>query len=205
MMYSIKGRLIQVRENSAVIEDRSGISWELEISARTAQTLGKTIEPEGEVSLFTHLHHREDAMNLYGFIDLDERRFFSLLIKVNGVGPKQSIKLLSAASPGDLSGAIIAEDESFLTSLPGIGAKGAKKLILTLKDEVGKSFEAEYAGMPDHRKSIEPESDSLVDALVQMGFDRKDSQAAVSRLRKEGAAEQPGEGELLRRAIVALS
>ena len=132
MIYSIKGRLVHLSEHSVVLEDSAGVSWEMEISRHTRQSIASD---DGEIrQLYTWLYHREDAMSLYGFSDVGEKKFFLLLNKVNGVGPKQSMKILSSARPGELASAIVNEDELFLTALPGIGTKGAKKIILALKD-----------------------------------------------------------------------
>jgi Holliday junction DNA helicase RuvA len=207
MIYAVRGRLAELSENLAVVEDQAGVSWEMEISGRTSRILAADSESGTQLKIFTHLYHREDQMSLYGFADTDEKQFFLLLNKVNGIGPRQSIKLLSAASVSSLARAVMAEDEGFLTSLPGIGVKGAKKIILTLKDLVGDFVGA--AGPTEARGSgvsgPEPAIAHIVDALVQMGFERRECQRVLKDLSSDGELLDSGEGEILRRAIIALS
>jgi Holliday junction DNA helicase RuvA len=207
MIHSIQGSLTELDESAAVIEDRSGVSWEMEISSRTRADLAEMSESGTQVRLYAHLYHREDQMSLFGFARREEKRFFLLLNKVNGIGPRQSIKLLSSAGPERLARAIVDEDESFLTSLPGVGIKGAKKIILSLKDQVtdfaGSSADLSDAGLADNAGA--PGLNHILEALIQMGFDRRESQRVLRDLAKDKAVMSSEEGEILRRAIIALS
>ncbi|AHC15203.1 Holliday junction branch migration protein RuvA [Salinispira pacifica] len=211
MIYAIRGLPGPLQENTAVIEDRNGISWELEVSSRTRNDIHSLISSDdsgaGEIQLYTHLYHREDQMTLFGFSSIHEKQLFLLLNKVNGVGPRQSMKILSAVSPSEISRAIAGEDEGFLTSLPGIGLKGAKKIILTLKDqmlEFRTAGEADGEDIPTETPGVNTVvDDQLSQALVDMGFDKKSARVAVQRILKENPSLE--QGEALRQAIIELS
>lgn len=211
MIYAIRGRLGPIQDNTLVIEDRNGISWEMEVSLRTrndihSRTNGMDNGSE-DVQVYTHLHHREDQMTLFGFSRLEEKQLFLLLNKVNGVGPRQSMKILSAVSPAEVSRAIAGEDEGFLTSLPGIGLKGAKKIILTLKDlitefDAGTFVEAEESSSGGDGAENGAE-EQLSHALVEMGFDKKAARGTVQKILKKNP--EMDQGEALRQAIIELS
>jgi holliday junction DNA helicase RuvA len=148
--------------------------------------------------VYTHLLHREDTMRLYGFADLAERALFLDLQKVDGVGPRGALKILSGIDREKLAAALDSDDVDQLSSLPGIGRKTAQKIILTLKGKLTPAEEG--AG-----KSAE---DDIAAALVGMGFDRKSAKAAVAAAIKaiaaEGASAPKGEDlerELFRRAV----
>jgi Holliday junction DNA helicase RuvA len=116
-----------------VIIDVGGIGYRLSIPLSTFYSLPET----GEVSLFTHTHVREDALLLYGFLTLEEKNLFVILIGISGVGPKLAVNILSHIPAGDLKRAIAASDIKRLSGLPGIGKKTAERLVLELKDKVG--------------------------------------------------------------------
>ena len=200
MIYAIQGSLIHLSERSVVLEDLSGVSWEMEISLHTRQELAT--ESGDHRRVYTYLYHREDQMSLYGFSQLAEKRLFLLLNRVNGIGPKQSIKILGAAQPAELASAIVNEDEGFLTALPGIGAKGAKKIILALKDLVGEFATTMSKSLPG-APTLGLLSENLIRVLVDMGFDKKAATVVISRILAE--TEGADEGELLRLAIIQLS
>jgi Holliday junction DNA helicase RuvA len=172
-----------------------GVEWELVVSRRAAERL----PPVGQTArVFTHLLHREDSMRLYGFSDQAERALFLDLQKVDGVGPRGAMKILSGIDREKLAQALDRDDVEELSAVPGIGRKTAQKIILTLK---GKLTPAEgTAG-----KSAE---EDITAALVGMGFDRKKAKAAVASAVKAIAAAGAGaphgeefERELFRRAV----
>ena len=116
-----------------VIIDVGGVGYRLSIPLSTFYSLPET----GEVSLFTHTHVREDALLLYGFLSMDEKDLFIILIGISGVGPKLAVNILSHIPVGDLKRAIAEGDIKRLSGLPGIGKKTAERLVLELKDKVG--------------------------------------------------------------------
>ena len=116
-----------------VIIDVGGVGYRLSIPLSTFYSLPET----GEVSLFTHTHVREDALLLYGFLSIEEKELFIILIGISGVGPKLAVNILSHIPVGDLKRAIAEGDIKRLSGLPGIGKKTAERLVLELKDKVG--------------------------------------------------------------------
>lgn len=195
MFHSIQGR-ITGREPNVLLVATGGIEWELEVSGFTLRELASA----SEARLFTYLHHREDQMRLYGFVSLEERRVFTELMRVSGIGPRAALKILSASSPERIITMLETEDVDGLVLLPGLGRKTAQKVILTLRGSlVSQPSEADAA------------HSELIEGLVEMGFDRGAASKAVSEISAALGAEQPEsspqsrEQELFRRAIIALS
>jgi Holliday junction DNA helicase RuvA len=132
MIALLRGTLAY-RSIDHVIVDVSGVGYRLHIPLSTYYALPET----GEVSLFTHTHVREDALLLYGFLSLEEKDLFVILISISGVGPKLAVNILSHIPVQELKRAIASGDIKRLSSLPGIGKKTAERLVLELKDKVG--------------------------------------------------------------------
>ncbi len=116
-----------------VIIDVGGVGYRLFIPLSTFYSLPEA----GEISLFTHTHVREDSLLLYGFLSLEEKNLFVILIGISGIGPKLAVNILSHIPAGDLKRAIATGDIKRLSGLPGIGKKTAERLVLELKDKVG--------------------------------------------------------------------
>lgn len=173
-----------------------GIEWDISVPTRAAGLFG----PMGEqVEVFTWLHHYEDGMKLFGFPSEHERAVFLDLMKVEGIGPKQAIKILSGISPADLSVALETSNLSALQKVSGVGPKMAQKMVLALK---GRLVELDAGG-----NSPAPSSPwiDVVAALADMGFDRKATEASVRRLAADLPAGADIERELFRRALLDLS
>ncbi len=133
MIASVEGRLAEKREDSAVVEV-AGFGLRLFLSSRTLAGLPPVGSP---VKLRSHLHVREDLLQLYGFADAREREVFLQLITVSGVGPRMALVILSAFSPDDLVRVVAAEDLDSLTTIPGVGKKSGQRLLVELKDKLG--------------------------------------------------------------------
>jgi Holliday junction DNA helicase RuvA len=136
----VEGTLLERAEGAAVVMTSSGIAYEVLCSNATLAALGHPAAPGtagAPVRLFTYLHVREDAMQLFGFAVREEREVFEKLITVSGVGPKVALAVLSAFSPDALAQAVAAEDAAHISSVPGIGKKTAERIILELKDKLG--------------------------------------------------------------------
>ena len=133
MFYYLEGTVAIAGPNLAVI-DLGGAGY---ACMTTANTLSR-LETGKKARLYTYCNIREDAFDIYGFSDLSEKRCFELLLGVSGVGPKAALSILSANTPESLALAIIGEDESALTMAQGIGKKLALRIILELRDKVGK-------------------------------------------------------------------
>ena len=203
MFNSLSGRLSEKRADSICIET-GGVEWELSVPARSVDDFGRIGE---DTRAFTWLHHYEDGMRLYGFPGEADRVVFRELMKVEGIGPKQALRILSGVKPEALGAALDAEDLASLQKIPGVGPKLAQKMMLALKGKLVSGGEAgsKRQGEPGGRWS------DVVRALVDMGFDRKATEKAVSEAAKsveaaEGASGgQERERELFRRALLDLS
>ncbi len=191
MFNSVTGE-ITFRGDERVCVQTAGVEWEMTVSRKALEKL----PPVGQVArVFTHLVHREDSMKLYGFCDAGERALFLDLQKVEGVGPRGAMRMLSGINREHFVDALDREDVEALSAVPGIGRKTAQKIILTLR---GKLTSAEtQAG-----RSVE---DDITTALVGMGFDRRTARAAVAAAVKSiggrSLTADELERELFRRAV----
>ena len=156
-----------------VIIDVSGVGYRLHIPLSTFYSL----PDEGDVSLFTHTHVREDALLLYGFLSMEEKELFVTLIGISGVGPKLAVNILSNIPAPDLKRAIVSEDIKRLSGLPGIGKKTAERLVLELKDKIGKleNLSEEQGDEQLAGKASDALIDDVLSALVNLGY--KEAQA----------------------------
>lgn len=206
MFNSISG-LITQKLPLALYVETNGIEWEFMVPALSLDLFG-TVGSTARV--YTWLYHREDQMRLFGFSSPLEREVFIDLMKVEGIGPKQAIKILSSISSAELEAAIDSEDLAKLESAPGIGKKTAQKMILALKGKLARDTGT------GKRAPTSGEHDDIVNALAGMGFDRRNAadvvQRVVSALKVENATFSGGavtgaalEKEIFRRSIVELS
>ena len=181
MIATVRGTLLLVDGERAVIEV-GGLGLEVLASGRTLATLGGSLKKE--VSLYTYLHVREDALQLFGFRGLDERAFFLWLIAVSGVGPKVALAVLSGYPVADLELAVARDDVKKFESIPGIGKKLAQRLVVELKDKVGALPSAgggEAAPAPAAGAFLEARS-----ALQNLGLSLREAEEAL-RGAPEGA------------------
>jgi holliday junction DNA helicase RuvA len=191
MFNSITGE-ITLKADERLCVQTGGVEWEMTASRKALDRL----PPVGQVArVYTHLVHRDDSMRLYGFHDAAERALFLDLQKVDGVGPRGALKILSGVDRETFAASLDAEDVDALSSVPGVGKKTAQKIILTLRGKLTPA--AEQSGRS-------PEED-ITTALVGMGFDRRTARAAVAAASKalSGKALKPDEleRELFRRAV----
>jgi holliday junction DNA helicase RuvA len=157
--------------------------------------------------LSTSLVVREDSLTLYGFADDDERQVFELLQTASGVGPRLAQAMLAVHSPDALRAAVAGGDEKALTAVPGIGKKGAQRLLLELKDRLG----APVGGtLPGRRAAAAtgpaPWSEQLHTALIGLGYQPREAEEAVAAVTPEAeATERPNVGALLKAALRTLN
>ena len=200
MFNSISGTLTGKTAESVYIEN-NGIEWEILVSALTVDRLGAI---GNIVKVYTWLYHREDQMRLFGFLNPAERSLFLDLTKVDGIGPKQALKILSGLDGAALETALEEGDIARLQSIPGIGKKTAQKMILTLK---GQLTTVQESGRQTVQKKSEFED--IIIALADMGYERKRAAEAVENaaqsMRNSGINPSEKEDELFRSAIVHLS
>lgn len=208
MFNSLSGT-ITAKLPSTILLENSGIEWDISVPALSLDSFG----PVGSrARVFTWLYHREDQMRLFGFDSVRARDLFLDLMKVEGIGPKQALKILSSIRADDLESALDGGDVNRLQAAPGIGTKTAQKMILALK---GKLTYASGSGK-EKGNAKKSEHEDIVAALADMGFDRKGALEAVERVVAEITSEGVSasvdelagaalEKEIFRRAIVELS
>lgn len=141
MFYYIEGAVAALDKNLAVI-DVGGVAFAVNTTVNTLARL-RTGE---RARLYTYLNVGENAMDLYGFYDLSEKRCFELLLGVSGVGPKAALSVLSVCTPESLAMAVVTENEKMLTAAPGVGKRGAQRIILELRDKIAKEMPAAGSG-----------------------------------------------------------
>lgn len=154
-------------EPGRVLLDVHGVGYLLRISLSTFYSLDQA--PQGEpVVLRVHTHVREDALELFGFVDEVEKNLFELLIGVSGIGPRLALSILSGMAPEDLLGALGNADVARLTRIPGVGKKTAERLALELRESAQK---LDLAKEEKPRAAAEPSvAEDAVAALVQLGY-----------------------------------
>ena len=170
MIALLRGTLAY-KSSDHVIIDVGGVGYRLFIPLSTFYSLPET----GDVSLFTHTHVREDALLLYGFLSLEEKELFGILISISGVGPKLAVNILSHIPAKGLKRAIASGDIKRLSSLPGIGKKTAERLVLELKDKVGPIHDLPEADDVQSKTSGGDISNDVISALINLGY--KENQA----------------------------
>lgn len=197
MFNAIRGTLCYKGADSIRV-DNNGVEWELFVPARSVDSFGRLGE---ETRALCWLLHREDQMRLFGFATEAERAIFLELLTVDGIGPKQAIKILGGIGADDLERALDAEDLARLEAVPGLGKKTAQKLVFSLKGKLPSR---------DATTRVEPAGphDDILRALVDMGYDRRRAIDAIGRMEaRPGLPETSAdrERELFRRVIVELS
>jgi len=175
MIGRIKGRLID-KSPPIILVDCQGVGYELEVPMTTFYELPNI---GNEVTLLTHFVVREDAQLLFGFASHQERKIFKQLIKVNGIGAKVALSILSGISLNELMRAINQSESDLLVKIPGIGKKTADRLVLELKDKF-KDIPAD--GSTD---SIPSQVDDIQNALLGLGYSLKDSVTVIRELPDE--------------------
>ena len=182
MIYNVKGILTYVDPTFAVVEC-GGVGFKCFISTTTLKEL-----PSGgkEVNLYTHLSVREDAMDLYGFMEIEELEAFKLLISVSGIGPKAAMAILSVLSPDKLSLAISSGDIRAISSAQGVGKKTAERVVLELKDKMVGIASASSAEIIQGIQSVASSGNAqeAVEVLVTLGFNQSDASAVVGKMDK---------------------
>ena len=180
MYYYISGELVLADPVNAVI-DAQGVGYRINISGNT---LGKLAGKIGSnVRLSTHLSVKEDAMELYGFYSLEELASFRMLISVSGVGAKSAISILSLMSPERFAQAVVNGDSKAIAKAQGIGSKTAQRIILELKDKIGKELspDDDYVG-ETAASSSSSNIAAATDGLLVLGYTRSEAAYALKGL-----------------------
>ena len=172
MIGRIKGILIE-KIPPFILLDCQGVGYEIEVPMTTFFNLP---DEGSEVTLLTHLVVREDAHLLFGFATTSERHMFRQLIKVNGIGAKVALSILSSIESNELTNAIKTDDTNMLIKIPGIGKKTAERLVLELKDRV-KDIEVTQAS-----KNVITNIDDIENALISLGYSASQASIAIKAL-----------------------
>ncbi len=178
MLSYISGTMQYIADNYAVI-DNNGLGYKVYMPLSQLTQLPPT---GASVKVYTHLHVREDILDLYGFTTRDEHNMFTMLLGVTGVGPKAALSVLSALSPASFALAVVTNDAKGITKAQGVGGKLAQRIILELKDKL-KDKDIDHSAFsddifPTDAKGSEGEA---VSALVVLGYSPREAQAAVNK------------------------
>jgi len=176
MISFIRGAVAQVLADSVIV-DNNGVGWQAFMSG---SALGRLPRAGENVMLHTYLQLREDGVSLFGFLELQEKQMFEMLIGVSGVGPKAALSMLSVLSPPQLIIAILSDDSAVLCKAPGVGKKTAQRISLELRDKI-KSGDTENAVLLK-QQSLGPNQEQrqdAIDALIALGYGRADAVGAV--------------------------
>ena len=177
MIARLTGRVLTL-EQGALVLDVNGVAYEIEVTSSTANS----VEIDKIVTLETLLIVREDAQILFGFTELRDKKLFQMLIKINGVGPRLAIGIMSGLNEAELSLAIMEKDIKILTSLPGVGKKTAERLVIELQDKI--TFENSSNKKNKSKMSQELLSD-LEGTLLNLGYKPQEVDFAIHRMKIE--------------------
>lgn len=191
MIAFLNGKLADIQSGSVII-DVGGIGYRVQVPLSIINTLP---EIGNQVLLYTHLAVREDDVSLYGFREQAELEYFLRLLNVSGVGPKGALAVLTVFAPGELGQAIVNEDLSALTRVPGIGKKTAGRIILELKDKIPASVIKEAAG----HKQNGLVNDAIA-ALEALGYSALEAHRGVKDA-LAGFNEEPPVTELIKKSL----
>ncbi|ERP92956.1 MAG: Holliday junction branch migration protein RuvA [Alcanivoracaceae bacterium] len=198
MIGQLRGTLLEKRPPQLLL-DVNGVGYEIEAPMTVFYDLPEVGQP---LTLHTHFVVREDAQLLYGFSSRYERELFRALIKVNGVGPKMGLAILSGIEADRLAQCIHDQDSTTLVKVPGIGKKTAERLVIEMSDRLDK-IDGAPANLPG-RVAINAPDDARSDAvaaLEALGYRNKDAAAAVGKVAEEGASSE----QLIRLALKSLA
>ena len=196
-MISLVNGVVRSIGSEKIVVEVGGVGLAVSVTSQTGSQLNIGVP----VQLFTTLIVREDALTLFGFLDEESRSTFELVQTVTGIGPKVALAIMGSHSPQTLAAAIAQEDIAAIEKVPGIGRKGAQRMILELK---GKITDFGNAPRSSHHQPVWREQ--LTSALVSLGFSAKDSDAAINSVVAEYAENgvEPTElelSELLKQAL----
>lgn len=198
MYYSLTGKLIHTEHFMAVISC-AGVGYKCAVSLNTQKRLPKLGD---EVTLFTHLQVREDAMDLFGFYEQREMEMFKMLINISGVGAKVGLAILSELPPDKVCLAASSGDTKAFSRANGVGPKLASRIVLELKDKVGAMFVSannESQSSPVLNNASQ-NSTGAVSALIALGYSPSEASFAVAKIDSSNKTE-----DIIRQALKALS
>lgn len=207
MIGRLKGTIEHREADGSVIVDVAGVGYEVFLPLGAAGQVGS--EAGQPVTLHIHTHVREDAMTLFGFATAHDRAAFRALLKVSSIGPKLALSILSTMNAAELHDAVVRHDKAAFKSISGVGRKTIERLLVDLQDKLDFAADAltsvRLRAVPARADST---TDTVVGALVQMGYKRSEAEAAVGNVAaptgEQSSQEHNVEG-LLRAALAALA
>ena len=184
MITFLTGEVVSVTDNTLIL-DVNHIGFRVFISSRDAQRMPRRGE---EVTVYTYMSVREDAMNLYGFLSEDDLDIYRRLIQVSGIGPKGGLGILSAMTASELRMAILTDDAKAIAAAPGIGPKTAKKLILEMKDRIDLNETlSRQLGIGQEEdtgtEELEKNKAEAVSIMTALGYSAAEALRAVKRVK----------------------
>lgn len=179
MIARLRGK-VAARGAEGIVLDVAGVGYLLQATRRATQAA----RGKGEVTVETYLHVREDALQLYGFADTEERELFVHLLSVSGVGPKVALAIVSGSTPAELRRAIALQDTARFQAIPGIGKKTAERVVLELREKLGSVGEASGPGQEAGGHLM------ARDALVELGYSIVEADRALAEIDPELAPEE---------------
>lgn len=159
--------------HSPIIIDVHDVGYLVHIT----DTLAQKLKPNEIFTFYVHTHIREDAMDLYGFVDKKELSIFKLLLSVSGIGPKTALAIVGHGAPA-VERAVQKSNVDFFTTIPRLGRKNAQKIIIELKNKLG--------GLTDIDLSADDETKQIIEALLSMGYKRNDIIEALKKIKTDG-------------------
>ncbi|GAB3475107.1 Holliday junction branch migration protein RuvA [Marinomonas epiphytica] len=187
MIGRIVGELIE-KSPPELLVDVAGVGYELSASMSTIYELPAIGQ---QVVLYTHLQVKEDAHSLYGFIDRSERALFRVLIKVNGIGPKMALAVLSSMSSEELIAYVQDSDVTALTKIPGVGKKTAERLIIELRDKLGQAAKQDLFSAPAVLKQVKADPRQEAEAaLIALGYKPQEAAKAIAKVPIDSASSE---------------
>lgn len=196
MIGLLRGKLV-IKQPPDLMLDVNGVGYELQASMTTFYDLP---ELQMEVTLYTHFVVREDAQILFGFSSPSERELFRHLLKVNGVGPKMALAIVSGMSPPEFRQVIHASDITRLSRIPGVGKKTAERLVIELRDRLPKTSDADSQGAQPSAPAAQPASntsDEAVNALLALGYKPAQASKMIAAYEHQGLTVE----EMIRKAL----
>jgi Holliday junction DNA helicase RuvA len=181
MIIYLEGKIRECTEDYAVLLTH-GVGYQVYVPKPHLEKLAAS---QTDVALHIHSIYREDAQQLYGFIDAEEKKLFIQLLQVNSIGPKIALGILSHMGPEQLIDAIRFEDIARLTALPGIGKRSAERLIVELKDKVALQFKLSTKTLnPSHKffETGKSPSHDAISALINLGYSPQEAEIAVKQI-----------------------
>jgi len=196
MIASLTGTL-KYKSPTEILIDVHGVGYTVSIPLSTYEKLG---DVGTSISLLTHFHVREDAMQLFGFFSNEERRLFKLLISVSGIGPKIAQSILSGMNVEELKSHLMSGNIIALTAIPGVGKKTAERLILELRDKVGKTIADTEPVSALDMASASMRAEAL-QALTSLGYNLQIAEKSIRLVLKETEGSIISLEELIKRAL----